>query len=527
LSLVFIAKLSCVSRLHDVNLVEVVKTAAANTMSSSLPTTLSILPTELILLIAAHLTGEKDLNALIQTNRKFHTFFNDRLYQTNVDQNHSTGLFWAAANNQKHTIEMFLEHGATLTQTTQKRAETPFILAADAGHLSLVKWLLTQPGVDATVADKQGRTPLMRACSNGRTEVVRFLLTLENINAAQGGPYSATPLRLATDGGHADIFRLLLESSEEVAIQPELNLNTHMCVYRAITKNHRSIVSILIEEHGLDPNFADPERKMSLMHYAAINRSEAVVEYLLSVGAHPDPVSGSPCTPFTHAVRGRSLGVMKLLLDTRKVNVDFAEGFSRTTPLMSAAANGYDEIARDLIHSDSVDINKKDLHGQTPLYHAAKHGRVYVAELLLSQEGIVTDSPDFRGETPFMAAIRGRHADVVELFFKREDIGWDVPDRHRHTPLLVAASVNKEAIVQGLLAKGARIDCKDEHGRTPFAWAKWWQNEEMEKILAEYSVRQRYRRPIGVKDRVMMIEGQAISPMVALAEEIRTRGRVE
>jgi ankyrin repeat protein len=126
-----------------------------------------------------------------------------------------------------------------------------------------------------------------------------------------------------------------------------------------------------------------------------------------------------------------------------------------------------------------------------------------------------------------MAAIRGRHADVVELFFKREDIGWDVPDRHGHTPLLVAASVNKEAIVQGLLAKGARIDCKDEHGRTPFAWAKWWQNEEMEKILAEYSVRQRYKRPIGVKDRVMMIEGQAVSPMIALAEEIRTRRRVE
>jgi ankyrin repeat protein len=496
-------------------------------MPSSLPTTLSTLPTELILLIAAHLTEEKDLNALIQTNCKFHSFFNDRLYQTNADQNHSSGLFWAAANNQKRTIEKFLEHGAKLSQTSQKRAETPFILAAAAGHLALVKWLLTQPCVDATVADKQGRTALMHACSNGHTEVVRFLLTLKNINPAQAGPYSATPLRLAADGGHADIFRLLIESSGEVAIEPELNLNTHMCVYRAVAKNHRSILSILIEDHGLDPNFADPERKMSLMHYAAINRSEAVVEYLLSMGAHPDPVSTSPCTPFTHAVRGRLLGVMKMLMDTGKVNLDLAEGFSRATPLMSAAANGYDEIVRDLIHRGGVDINKKDLHGQTPLYCAAKHGRTSVAEFLLSQKGILADSPDFKGERPFMAAIRARHADVVELFFKREDIEWDVPDRHGHTPLLVAASVNKEAIVEGLLAKGARIDCKDGHGRTPFAWAKWWQNEKMERILAEYAVRQRYRRPIGVRDRVMMIEGQAISPMVALAEEVRERGRVE
>ncbi|KAL2857373.1 ankyrin repeat-containing domain protein [Aspergillus pseudoustus] len=495
-------------------------------MTPSPSSTLSSLPAEIILSIAENLDEEKDVNALTRTSRQFHAFFNDRLYQHNVQHNASSGLFWAATNNRKQAIELFLENSATLAHITSKN-ETPFMLAADAGHLSLLQWLLPQPGVDPAAIDKRGRTALTRACRNGHTEVVRFLLALETIDPTQeaDGVMSA-PLRLAADGGHADIFRLLL-STGKIDIIPELTLNSSTSLFRATARNQPSILRILVEDHGLDPNYADPERGMSIMHYAAINRCEAVIEYLLSVGANPDPVSTDPCTPFTHAVRSRSAGVVKLLMATGRVDVDFAESFNRVTPLATAAANGDVEIARELIESGRVDVNKKDLHGQTPLFRAAKDGRVSVVELLLAQEGILLESPDFKGERAFTAAIRGRHTKVVELFFKRDDIAWDIPNRHGESPLLVAASVNEETIVERLLDKGARIDCKDEHGRTPFAWAKWWQNEEMEKILGEYTVRQRFRRPMGVRDRIMLIEGQPVSPMVMLAEEIRGRRRVE
>ncbi|KAL2822694.1 ankyrin repeat-containing domain protein [Aspergillus cavernicola] len=493
-------------------------------------TTLSTLPPELHLLICDHLPKEKDLNALTRLTPTLYTLLNPHLYRTHINTHKSAGLLWAAEHGQTHTIQRFVAHGADLTLRTP-HGETAFILAAKSGHLGVLREIVVLGGMGGVVVvvedmymgeDRNHRTALLHACKNGHGEVVEFILSLDGVDPnhrRNGDGDDETALRVATAGGYEGIVRMLFATGKMDVRDDDLDLEPGSMFYMAIGRDRCGILRMLVEEHGADPGFVG-SRGFTPLHHAAISNSHAVVEYLLSLGVDPDPVSDVVSTPFTHAVGGKHLRVMEMLVATGKVNCDFAEGVGRATPLASAAYMGSCEIVEYLLGL-GVDINFRDGWGRMPLHRAAAAGHVDVVQLLLRQEGILADVPDFKGQRPLMSAIR--NVEVVDLFLQRDDVEWDVADHKGETPLLVAASVNKEAVVEALIARGARIDCKDQHGRTPFAWAKWWQNEEMDRILLDYAKRCRYRQPVSVRDRVLIMEGQSMSPMVAIAEELRGR----
>ena len=91
---------------------------------------------------------------------------------------------------------------------------TPLIWAADAGHASVLQYLL-QPGKaidDVNVRGFLGNTALSRACRQGHDEAVRTLLSTHGVDPNLCNDKLQYPLHFAAFQQHTSVVRIMLDS---------------------------------------------------------------------------------------------------------------------------------------------------------------------------------------------------------------------------------------------------------------------------------------------------------------------------
>jgi len=92
---------------------------------------------------------------------------------------------------------------------------TPLILAATAGHTSVVELLLQYGANPEAQSERTKDTALSLACSSGKKDVVELLLK-KGVNREHRNVSDYTPLSLAASGGYSDIIGLLLQYGAEI-----------------------------------------------------------------------------------------------------------------------------------------------------------------------------------------------------------------------------------------------------------------------------------------------------------------------
>ncbi|CAK9115055.1 unnamed protein product [Durusdinium trenchii] len=119
-------------------------------------------------------------------------------------------LHLACENNQVIEVTSLLQKPQNPNGTGADIDRPPMFLAAERGHLEVVR-LLLEAGADPNAATRCGHTVLMFAAQNGHLEVARVLLEVgADPNAAmQDG---ATALMDATVHGHLEVVRVLLKA---------------------------------------------------------------------------------------------------------------------------------------------------------------------------------------------------------------------------------------------------------------------------------------------------------------------------
>ncbi|KAH6620967.1 hypothetical protein B0J18DRAFT_212304 [Chaetomium sp. MPI-SDFR-AT-0129] len=150
----------------------------------------------------------------------------------------------------------------------------------------------------------------------------------------------------------------------------------------------------------------------------------AAVKTLLGMGAQVDCRDVNGVTPLAWAAQNGHSALVKLLLDTGKVEIVLGIGkvdidrkdivFSQT-PLFWAAQNGHDAVVKLLLDTGKVNIDSRDYNGQTPLFWAAQNGHDAVVKLLLDTGKVNIDSRDNNGQTPLAWATRNGHEAIVKL----------------------------------------------------------------------------------------------------------------
>ncbi len=135
---------------------------------------------------------------------------------------------------------------------------------------------------------------------------------------------------------------------------------------------------------------------------------------------------------------------------------------AKAQSIFDAAKTGTPGQVQAMAAKDAALVNTKDASGKTPLHHAAIVGSVPMIECLLSL-GAAIDAATTENMTPLLEAIRsGKDAAANALIEKGAKI-----DGVLHW----AARLNRAAVIETLLAKGADIDARDPQGYTPLTSA--------------------------------------------------------
>mgnify|MGYP001569254402 CR=1 FL=1 len=165
------------------------------------------------------------------------------------------------------------------------------------------------------------------------------------------------------------------------------------------------------------------------------------------------------------------------------------------TPLIEAAVNGWNGVARALIARDA-DMNMRNGSELLPLRAAAERGHGNVCRLLRDSGVKVTDlkiamvmddpmlvydlasknknllkSIDGEGMTPLMRAAANNQPSILTALIKAGGSHKEQDPATGMTPLMVAASRGHEGVMEALVTGGAQVDARDTAGWTPMMHA--------------------------------------------------------
>ncbi len=114
--------------------------------------------------------------------------------------------------------------------------------------------------------------------------------------------YDYTPLMSATRGRRLKAVEFLLEKGADPdAMTDEGETALQMTAQGDWRANLKLEMARRLLEAGADPNLAEPDRKISPLHWAAIGGNVGIVRLLLESGAHVNPRDYKGRTPLSWA----------------------------------------------------------------------------------------------------------------------------------------------------------------------------------------------------------------------------------
>jgi ankyrin repeat protein len=201
----------------------------------------------------------------------------------------------------------------------------------------------------------------------------------------------------------------------------------------------------------------------TLLLLAARGGHKAVVKLLLETGkVDVDSKDKSGRTPLSWAAEGGHLAVVERLLQEKaEVNATAAEYDGGRTALQAAAEGGHLAVIERLLQ-EKAEVNAAAAYrdGRTALQAAAGGGHLAVVERLLQEKAEVNAAAAYRdGRTALQAAAEGGHLAVVErLLQEKAEVNAAAAYRDRRTALQAAAGGGHLAVVERLLQEKAEVN---------------------------------------------------------------------
>ena len=191
----------------------------------------------------------------------------------------------ASRMGQKEIVSLLLQFGASLASRTDS-GNTVLHLPSEAGHLSLVKYLVELQRDGLYSLNCEAETPLRLAARNGRDYLVTYFAKNGcNINSKPAN--CATCLHVACANGHYTTVECLLRHGAEVnAMNSDDQTPFHIAASRGQTK----IVELLFL-HKTDFSLQDKNGIMALLA-ASINGHQDTVLFIVQNGGNINVTDG-------------------------------------------------------------------------------------------------------------------------------------------------------------------------------------------------------------------------------------------
>jgi ankyrin repeat protein len=427
----------------------------------------------------------------------------------------TTPLHWAAYRVDRDVVQALLKKGAR-ANVVNKYGASPLAEAVRVANPELVE-LLLNAGANANAANEDDQTPLMLAARTGNVAVAK-LLVQHGADVNRREKYrDQSAVMWASAEGHADMVRFLVETGADLTVRAKANdwptqiTNEPRVQYRptggltpllyAARAGCVGCVKAIVDG-GADVDRPNPDG-MTPMMMALDNGHPDVASFLLQRGANPHPWDWWGRTALYVAV------TMRGGPDSRP-GPRTPESLAFINALLEAGVNPNPQLAFKEPSRGGRDNRFRDdllTTGATPLLRAAQTFDNEVVKALVAH-GALVDLPNASGVTPFMTAAGvgtrngsgvlgpGPPPNVIALSLETMEIlrqaGADVnarisdvtsltariartntmTERQGQTALFLAAETGRTEVVRYLLDHGARVDIKDDMGRTPIDMIK-------------------------------------------------------
>ncbi len=398
----------------------------------------------------------------------------------------STALLWAAYWNDQKAVEALLAAGANVN-ASNREGFTALSQACTNGNVAMAQALL-KAGADANVFQAEGQTALMTAARAGNAEVVKALLDHgAEVNAKESWR-GQTALMWATAENHIDVVKLLVDHGADVnavssvfdfsGMKPKPgDVPMHFprggftALLFAARGGFTECAKILLD-HGADVKAADPDGTNALV-LAIINGHYDTAAFLLDRKADPNAADSNGRAALYAAIDMRDIysSNRPAPRDSNKV-----DPMDLIKMLLDRGADPNAKLTKMIVPRAVLDFPDVMMgEGSTPFLRAAKSADVPLMQLLLDKGAdpkVVTKA----GVTALMVAAGMAHANTIrrgeqpiEAIQICLDKGVDInaaTDKTLNTALHAAAGQGTDDIVQFLADHGAKLELKDNKGRT-------------------------------------------------------------
>jgi uncharacterized protein len=427
----------------------------------------------------------------------------------------STALEWMIRIDDIDTTKMLLAAGADPNKAN-RLGVTPIALATANGNTEIIRLLLDK-GVDPNTIDPNAEPATWSAIRSGNVEAVKVLLD-RGATVDFKDSVKQSSLMLAVREDHPDIVRLLISRGADVNSVTRVGATPGWVLPNSVPGFGHGIGIVRGGLPDRGSRYLIPGGMTPLLYAARDGRIESA-RLLVQNGADLKATDPNGITPLLMAITNNQVETAKFLID-RGSEINIVDWYGRS-PLWSAVevrnmdidnatfVNGVDrEPVLDLIKillDKGADPNVRtaetppirrfilpitgslewvDFVGMTPFLYAARSGDITVMKLLLDH-GANPKIPTFGGTTALMAAAgmnwtfaqtydegTDRLLEALKLCL---DLGMNVNDTNSMGLTALHAAANRpgsDPIIKFLVEKGAKLDVKDNEGRTPLTWAE-------------------------------------------------------
>ena len=316
---------------------------------------------------------------------------------------------------------------------------------------------LLRSGMDAEIQDISGMTPLMWAAQAGDLEmteaIVRMDIPLNTLNNNEENAFHLAILHY-----HQNVAILLIN-------QTNLDINTPVKGRRgaknvtplmlAVENEETEVVQKLLARKDILVNNQDT-RGRTAIHRAAIVETPEIVEALIAVPSIDlEPLDELGDSPLVEAATYGVLPALRALLDAGvDINIRQSKLSAMGNALMRAADSDYIAIVSELIKR-KIDWNAKDTLDRNAIHSAAINGSVRSLMALLDLPDIDMNAQDIHGNTPVHDAAGGYYGPEALTVLLGKGARIDIRNNRGKTPLDVARSKGLRKNLEILMGKYA------------------------------------------------------------------------